>query len=137
MKTSEFTYPLPEHLIAQHPLEKRDLPPDGVHRQNRSIEHLTFTDVTRLLKPGDGLVINDSRVIPARLIGRKRYTNGKVECLLLKQTGLNQWEALVKPAKRVKTGTEITFGKKSLRGIVREEKPEGLRVSLNSSRNVL
>ncbi|MDW7677441.1 MAG: tRNA preQ1(34) S-adenosylmethionine ribosyltransferase-isomerase QueA [Bacillota bacterium] len=129
MKTSEFTYPLPEHLIAQHPLEQRDASRLMViHRHDGSIEHRSFGDITQLLKPGDGLVINNSRVIPARLIGRKRYTNGKVECLLLKQTGLNQWEALVKPAKRVKAGTEITFGIKTLRGIVREEKPEGLRI---------
>ncbi len=129
MKTSDFYYDLPEELIAQTPLEQRDASRLMViNREKGSINHHIFRDITTLLKPGDGLVINDSRVLPARLIGRKRYTNGKVECLLLKQTGLNMWEALVKPAKRVKTGTEITFGHNLLRGIVREEKPEGLRV---------
>jgi len=129
MKTSDFYYDLPDELIAQVPLEQRDASRLMViNRENQTILHKTFSDITTLLKSGDGLVINDSRVIPARLIGRKRYTNGKVECLLLKQTGLNLWEALVKPAKRVKTGAEITFGHNLLRGIVREEKPEGLRV---------
>ncbi len=128
MKTSDFNYDLPDELIAQTPLEQRDTSRLMViNREKQSISHRTFSDITTLLKPGDGLVINDSRVLPARLIGRKRYTNGKVECLLLKQIGLNLWEALVKPAKRVKTGTEVTFGHNLLRGVVREEKPEGLR----------
>lgn len=129
MKTSDFRYELPEELIAQHPLEQRDTSRLMViNRKNRTVSHRVFRDLLHLLQPGDGLVINDSRVLPARLIGRKRYTNGRVECLLLKQTGVNHWEALVKPAKRLKTGTEISFGKNTLKGIIREEKPEGIRV---------
>lgn len=129
MKTSDFNYALPEELIAQFPLEQRDASRLMViNKAEKRISHGTFQDIKKLLKPGDGLVINDSRVIPARLIGRKRHTNGKVECLLLKETGLNAWEVLVKPAKRMTTGTEVTFGNNLLLGIVREEKPEGLRV---------
>jgi S-adenosylmethionine:tRNA ribosyltransferase-isomerase len=129
MKTSDFNFYLPEHLIAQKPLEQRDRSRLMViNRSERTIHHQTFSDITRLLKPGDGLVINDTRVIPARLIGRKRYTNGKVECLLLRETGLNRWEALVKPAKRVKTGTEIIFGNNQLKATVMEDKPDGMRV---------
>lgn len=129
MKTNEFYFELPEHLIAQHPLEKRDESRLlALSAKTGSINHQKFIDIKHLLKPGDGLVINNSRVIPARLIGRKRYTNGRAEFLLLKQTQMNQWEALAKPAKRIKVGTEVVFGKNDLRAIVREEKEDGLRI---------
>ncbi|MEN1759225.1 tRNA preQ1(34) S-adenosylmethionine ribosyltransferase-isomerase QueA [Anoxynatronum sibiricum] len=129
MKTNEFNYELPEHLIAQHPLEKRDQSRLlALNANDGTIRHYHFPDIRHLLKPGDGLVINNSRVIPARLIGRKRYTNGRAEFLLLKQTLLNHWEVLAKPAKRIKAGTEVIFGKNDLRAIVREEKDEGLRI---------
>ena len=128
MKTSDFYYHLPEGLIAQRPLEKRDASRLMIlNRDRQTITHGQFSDLLSLVRPGDGLVMNYSRVIPARIIGKKRYTNGRVECLLLKEVGLNQWEALVKPAKRLRTGSEINFGNGVLTGTVVNELPDGLR----------
>ncbi len=99
MKTSDFDYSLPSELIAQNPIEPRDHSRLMVlNRSNGSIEHRRFFDIVSYLRDGDVLVFNDSRVIPARLIGRKVDTGGRVEILLLRRLDANVWEALAKPA---------------------------------------
>lgn len=106
MKTSDFDYALPEELIAQTPIEPRDASRLLVlDRASGTIRHRMFADIADFLLPGDVLVMNDSRVIPARLTGRKAATGGKVELLLLKKIDDGSWQALVKPAKRVRVGT--------------------------------
>ncbi|HDH09320.1 MAG TPA: tRNA preQ1(34) S-adenosylmethionine ribosyltransferase-isomerase QueA, partial [Chloroflexi bacterium] len=113
MKTSDFDYQLPEELIAQTPIEPRDASRLMVlDRAKGTIEHRIFRDIVEYLRPGDILVCNQSRVIPARLFGRKVPTGGKVELLLLTKRGNNTWEALVKPGRRVKVGTRIEIGVK-------------------------
>jgi S-adenosylmethionine:tRNA ribosyltransferase-isomerase len=108
VKTSDFDYNLPAELIAQTPLEPRDSSRlMVVNRADGSIEHRIFYDITDYLRPGDVLVFNDSRVMPARLNGRKVTTGGKVEILLLRRSGDGLWQALLKPGKRVNTGTRI------------------------------
>jgi S-adenosylmethionine:tRNA ribosyltransferase-isomerase len=108
MKTSDFDYHLPAELIAQTPVEPRDRSRLVVLDRSRgSIEHRRFFHIVDYLKPGDVLVFNDSRVIPARLKGRKVDTGGGVELLLLRQLDTAVWEALVKPAKRVSIGTRL------------------------------
>ncbi len=107
MKTSDFDYFLPQELIAQCPIEPRDRSRLMVlNRGDGSVEHVTFCDITSYLRAGDVLVFNNSRVIPAHLIGKKVDTGGKIEILLLRRCG-KSWEALVKPGKRVKIGTRI------------------------------
>lgn len=109
MKTSEFDYLLPVELIAQTPIEPRDNSRLMVlHRANSSVEHHHFFEITDLLEPGDVLVLNDSRVIPARLRGR-RESGGKVEFLLLRRLEVGIWEALVKPSRSVKVGDKIVI----------------------------
>lgn len=111
MNVSEFDFYLPETLIAQHPVEPRDASRLMVlNRDSGRIEHHTFRDLVSLLKTGDVLVLNNTRVIPARLIGEKEGTEGKIEVLLLKMLELNIWEALVKPGKRLKVGQKVRFG---------------------------
>ena len=111
MKTSDFDYHLPQELIAQVPLEPRDQSRLMVlERKNGSIEHRRFSDLLDYLKPGDVLVFNDSRVIPARLKGKKADSGGKVELLLLRQRENSVWEVLLKPAKRVAVGTKLEVG---------------------------
>lgn len=111
MKTSDFDYHLPPELIAQVPLEPRDQSQIMVLERNRgSIEHRRFADLVDYLKAGDVLVCNDSRVIPARLKGKKADSGGKVELLLLRQLDNAVWEALLKPAKRVAVGTKLEIG---------------------------
>jgi len=113
MKTSEFDYYLPKELIAQTPIEPRDASRLMVlDRMTGAIEHRTFRDIVDYLRPGDVLVCNQSRVIPARLFGHKVPTGGKVELLLLAKRGNGVWEALVKPGRRVRVGTEIEIGVK-------------------------
>jgi len=108
VKTSDFDYQLPKGLIAQTPVEPRDASRLMVlDRMTGAIEHRTFRDIVDYLRPGDVLVCNQSRVIPARLFGRKVPTGGKVELLLLTKRGDDAWEALVKPGRRVKVGTVI------------------------------
>ena len=114
MKTSDFYYDLPEELIAQHPIDKRDASRlMHMNRENGEIEHLTFSDLPSLLKKGDCLVINDSRVLPARLIGNLRG-GGAAEVLLLRQADEDLWECLVRPGKRLKPGKTVTFGEGKL-----------------------
>jgi len=108
MKTSDFDYYLPPELIAQMPLEPRDRARLLIlRRESGSLEHRHFYDITELLMPGDVLVMNDSRVIPARLHGHKKNTGAKVEILLLRGVGEGIWEALVKPGKRLPMGTVV------------------------------
>lgn len=108
MKTSDFDYYLPQGLIAQTPLEPRDHSRLLVlRREDGAIEHRHFYDIVDLLSPGDVLVMNDSRVIPARLYGHKRGTGAKVELLLLRRMGEGGWEALVKPGKKLPVGAII------------------------------
>lgn len=113
MKLSDFYYDLPEELIAQHPAEKRDESRLLVlDRKTGNIEHRVFKDIVEYLTPNDCLVINETRVIPARIYGVKKRTESKVEILLLKDIGDNKWEVLVKPGKKCKIGTTLEFGKK-------------------------
>ena len=117
LNVSEFDFYLPETLIAQHPVEPRDASRLMVlDRDSGRIEHHTFRDLVSLLKTGDVLVLNNTRVIPARLIGEKEGTEGKIEVLLLKMLELDVWEALVKPGKRLKVGQKVRFGSGMLIG---------------------
>lgn len=128
MKTSDFDYVLPEHLIAQTPLSDRTSSRLMVlDKDTGDIEHKHFYDIVDMLGSNDVLVLNDTKVLPARLYGTKIDTDALIEMLLLKDIGNNTWEALTKPAKRVKLGTVISFG-----GILKAEcigiKEEGIRV---------
>ena len=110
MNVSDFYYDLPEELIAQKPADKRDACRLLViHRNTGQLEHRHFSDILEYLKPGDCLVFNDSRVIPARIFGTRRGTGAKVEFLLSKKIEGNTWETLVKPGRRCKTGDFIDF----------------------------
>ena len=129
MKTSDFFYDLPEELIAQDPLEDRTASRLLVlNRETGAVEHKIFSDVIDYLTEGDCLVINNTRVIPARLIGEKEGTGGKVEVLLLKRRANDVWETLVKPGKKLKPGAKITFGDGRLRAEVLEIVEEGNRL---------
>lgn len=129
MKLDLFDFDLPKELIAQHPLEKRDHSRlMVVDRKNDSVEHRHFFDIVDELDANDVLVMNNTKVIPARLMGIKDVTNALIEVLLLKEVKPRVWEALTKPAKRVKVGTKITFGDRLLILECIEEKEEGIRV---------
>ncbi|WP_126427910.1 tRNA preQ1(34) S-adenosylmethionine ribosyltransferase-isomerase QueA [Brevibacillus marinus] len=111
MDVQLFDFDLPEHLIAQQPLQERTASRLLVlHKETGELEHRQFRDLIDYLAPGDVLVLNDSRVLPARLIGVKPDTGAKVELLLLKMLGEDRWEVLVKPGRRVKPSTTIVFG---------------------------
>ena len=111
MKTSDFYYDLPKELIAQDPLEDRSSSRLLVlHRKSGRVEHRVFTDIVEYLKPGDCLVRNNTKVIPARLYGVKEGTEAHIEILLLKRRENDIWETLVKPGKKAKPGTKIIFG---------------------------
>ena len=119
MKTHDFYYELPPELIAQTPLERRD----GsrlmtLDRQTGEVQHKHFYDILDLLQPGDCLVMNDSRVLPARLLGRREPTGGAVEVLLLTDKGDGVWECLTKPGRKTHTGTELSFGSGELTATV-------------------
>ena len=129
MNLSDFDYTLPERLIAQVPLEERSASKLLVlNKNNGAIEHKSFKDITDYLNEGDTLVLNDTKVIPARLIGEKTDTKAVIEVLLLKNIENNNWEALAKPAKRVKLGTIVSFGEGLLKAKCIEIKDEGMRV---------
>ena len=116
MKTSDFNYDLPEELIAQTPVEPRDHSRLLVyHRAGGKIEHKHFYDIIDYLNPGDALVINETRVIPARLLGVKEDTGVPVEVLLLRRQNATDWEALVRPGRRLRPGTVCSFGDGLLR----------------------
>lgn len=111
MKTSDFNYNLPEELIAQVPIADRSSSRlMVVDKKSGEIEHKIFKDIIDYLEEGDCLVLNDTRVIPARLIGSKVETGGKIEFLLLKRNEDDTWETLVKPGRKAKIGSEFTFG---------------------------
>ena len=116
MKTSDFNYDLPEELIAQTPVEPRDHSRLMViHRATGELEHKHFYDIIDYLNPGDALVINETKVIPARLIGVKEETGVPVEVLLLRRQNATDWEALVRPGRRLKPGAVCSFGDGLLR----------------------
>ncbi len=127
MKLTDYDYDLPEALIAQQPCPQRDASRLMVlDRQTQKIHHTQFSQIGEFLPTGSLLVLNNTRVIPARLIGRKLPTGGKIEILLTRQKGTNTWEALVKPGRRVTHGTRIVFGKGLLTGKVLAKSPLGL-----------
>lgn len=129
MKTSDFDYNLPEELIAQTPVEPRDHSRLLVYdRADGSIQHLHFYDLPRFLNAGDVMVINDTRVIPARLLGEKEETHVPVEILLLKRLEKDLWEALVRPGRRLAPGTWCSFGDGLLRAEIVDRAPEGARL---------
>ena len=129
MKTSDFYYDLPEELIAQDPLKDRSSSRLLVlDKESGAVSHHVFREITDYLEAGDCLVINDTKVIPARLIGSKIGTNAKIEILLLKRKENNVWETLVKPGKKAKIGTRISFGDGLLVGEVIDIVEEGNRL---------
>lgn len=128
MKTHDFWYDLPEELIAQTPLEKRDTSRLlAMDRQTGALAHRHFFDIIDYLNPGDCLVMNDSRVLPARLLGH-RPTGGAVEVLLLRDLGGGKWECLTKPGKKTQPGQEIIFGDGQLTATVDSVQEDGNRV---------
>ena len=128
MKTHDFWYDLPEELIAQTPLEKRDNSRLCVlDRKTGEVTHKHFYDILDYLRPGDCLVMNDSRVLPARLLGH-RPTGGAVEVLLLRDLGNKRWECLCKPGRKMQVGNEVIFGDGELTATVVEVKDDGNRV---------
>ena len=129
MRRQDFYYELPEELIAQDPLEDRSSSRLLVlNKQSGAVSHHTFREITDYLKEGDCLVINDTKVIPARLIGSKVGTDAKIEVLLLKRKENNVWETLVKPGKKAKVGAKISFGDGLLIGEVVDIVEEGNRL---------
>lgn len=129
MKTEDFDYELPEHLIAQTPLKQRDCSKLMLlNKTTGEVKHKHFYDILEELKSGDVLVLNNTKVIPARLYGVKEETNASIELLLLKEKENDIWECLVRPAKRVKVGTTITFGDGILKAICIETGEEGIRL---------
>ncbi len=129
MKTSDFYYDLPPELIAQTPIEKRD----GsrlmtLDRRTGETGHRHFYDLPSLLRPGDCLIMNDSRVLPARLLGRRLPGGGACEVLLLTDKGENVWECLVRPGRKLRAGARMTFGDGSLTAEVAEELADGNRL---------
>ncbi len=111
MKTSDFYYDLPQELIAQTPLDRRDASRLlTLDKTTGATQHMHFFDLPKLLRPGDCLVLNDSRVLPARLLGHREPGGGAVEVLLLVDKGDRVWECLVRPGRKVRTGTRLSFG---------------------------
>lgn len=128
MKTDDFDFYLPEELIAQHPILKRDSSRMMVmDRKTGELEHKNFFDIIDYLEEGDTLVLNDTKVIPARLFGVKEETSAHIEILLLKNIEKDDWECLVKPAKRVKIGTVVSFGDGMLKAKCTKIGEEGIR----------
>lgn len=127
--TNDFDFELPESLIAQTPLEERSNSRLLIlDKENGTVKDKYFTDIIDELNEGDALVMNDTRVLPARLYGTKAETGGHLELLLLKNTRGDSWETLIKPAKRAKRGTIITFGDGRLKATVQEELEHGGRI---------
>lgn len=129
MKKEDFYFDLPEELIAQHPSEKREESRLLVlDKKSGDIEHKNFKDILDYLQKGDCLVLNDTRVIPARLFGQREETGGKVEFLLLKRLDDDKWETLVKPGKKAKIGNKISFGDGVLKGEIIDILQGGTRI---------
>ena len=128
MKTADFDFQLPEELIAQTPLDRRDASRLlTLDKSTGELGHYHFYDLPRFLRPGDCLVLNDSRVLPARLIGR-RPTGGSCEVLLLVDKGDNQWECLVRPGRKLKPGAQVIFGEGELTAQILSELEDGKRL---------
>lgn len=129
MKTSDFNYDLPEELIAQTPLERRDASRlMTLRRTDGALEHHHFYELPDFLKPGDCLILNNSRVLPARLLGQRLPGGGACEVLLLIDRGEKTWECLVRPGRKMKPGTRLSFGGGELTAEVTEELPGGNRL---------
>lgn len=129
MKLSDFDFQLPEELIAQEPVEKRDQSRlMVVHRDSGTIEHKTFREIIEYLRPGDVLVMNESKVLPARIFGTRTSTGAKIELLLLRQVAPNRWEALVKPGKKARTGDILDFGNGLMTGSILDHTDVGGRI---------
>ncbi len=130
--TSDYFYDLPEELIAQDPKDKRDESRLMVLKkgpgETLSLDHKIFKDVTGYLRKGDCLVLNNTRVIPARLLGVRENTGGAVEILLLKRTGKDTWEAIVRPGKKLREGARAVFGDSLLKAEIKEVLPDGNRI---------
>ena len=110
MRIDDFDYTLPQELIAQRPSEQRDVCRLMVlNREKRSVDHKHFYDILDYLQPGDCLVMNNSKVLPARLFGEKEKTGAKIEFLLIKRLDGDRWETMVKPGKRLKPGDSVSF----------------------------
>ncbi len=129
MKTSDFNYDLPQELIAQTPLERRD----GsrlmtLSRETGDVEHKHFYDLPSYLRPGDTLVLNDSRVLPARLYGKRDPSGGAVELLLLKEHTGGHWECLARPGRKLKPGSKVTFGDGELSATILQDLGEGKKM---------
>src|SRR5437667_10687109 len=128
MRLEAFDYPLPPERIAQSPIEPRDASRLLVlRRETGAIEHRRFREVVELLEAGDLLVMNDTRVLPARLMGRRR-SGGRVEALLLERRAPGVWEALVKPGRRIDVGEDLEFAEGALAAEVLERYPSGSRL---------
>ncbi|SKA15041.1 S-adenosylmethionine:tRNA ribosyltransferase-isomerase [Pilibacter termitis] len=129
MSTNDFDFHLPEELIAQTPLKEREKSRLLViDRETKNIQDKHFEDILEELNAGDALVMNDTKVLPARLFGVKVATGGMIEVLLLNNTQGDDWEVLMKPAKRAKVGTELSFGDGRLKATVVEEREHGGRI---------
>ena len=129
MKTDDFDYLLPEELIAQTPLNKRDSSKMLVlDKMSGDIYHKTFSDIINYLEEGDTLVLNNTKVIPARIIGIKEETNAVIELLLLKQVGLNRWQVLVRPGKKALPGVELEFSLPGFKAAILDTAEEGTRI---------
>ncbi len=129
MDVKDFYYDLPQELIAQDPLEDRSSSRLLVlDKETGEIEHRVFRDIIEYLNPGDCLVVNDTKVIPARLIGEKQGTKAKIEILLLKRKEHDVWETLVKPGKKCRPGTVVEFGGGILTATILEIVDEGNRL---------
>ena len=129
LKTSDYYFDLPQELIAQDPLADRAASRLLVmNRETGEIEHRVFREITEYLRPGDTLVLNDTKVIPARLLGTKEGTGATVEILLLKRLGDRQWETLVRPGKKLRPGARVTFGDGCLKAVILDILEEGNRL---------
>jgi S-adenosylmethionine:tRNA ribosyltransferase-isomerase len=129
VKLTDYDFHLPEELIAQHPAEPRDASRlFVVHRDGGAFEHRHFRDLPGYLHPGDALVVNETRVMPARLLGQREGTGGAMEVLLLKRLDRDRWETLVKPGKKAQPGQRIVFGDGLLTATVRETTEVGGRM---------
>jgi S-adenosylmethionine:tRNA ribosyltransferase-isomerase len=129
LKVSDFDYELPEELIAQTPLDKRDESRLLVyHRNSKAVEHCIFRNIEDFLLPGDCLVVNDTKVIPARLLGYREDTGGRMEFVLLSRENDDTWRVLVKPGRRAKIGSRFLFGDGLLKAEVLDKTEEGGRI---------
>ena len=138
MRTADFYYDLPQELIAQDPLEDRSSSRlMHLDKETGELEHTDFKHILNYLKPGDCLVVNDTKVIPARLYGHKKETGAVIEILLLKRRENDIWECLVKPGKKARPGAVIDFGEGLLTGEIIDVVDEGKRHAFQLIQNLL